>query len=241
MTPAGKASDSLVLRTIEAGLQSRQPDAVANAQMFLRRRMEDYRALEGSRTKQGQDKAAAARSTAEAIQRLINHYQPKINTHKKPSEGIGPTPEASLREYKADPILKLAMAGFLDNRCVSAARDIAEIYEAASSDVMARTSPIFARRSGGPNEPRLERIALKHSLMYKPWTEKMHAEKRFNLPFLIDVIVFGHSISAAREEHRHMASERAKKMLRDALLVYADMWDGQTGRILRKTFEVRGL
>jgi len=244
---AGDNTNALLMEITRRELIMRRPDAVEKAERFRDQSFAFYRSCAesaglarareeaqgilpyvddfGVRTLMKSERddvlADGALATANAVQGLLDEYASKINDHR-PSDG-GATAYASIRPAHRDSVRVLFEKKRLDNAHLSAARDIAFVYEEASRLVMSK-SQTFARGSGGGIYDRMStQVADRHANCYVPWTRAMNESKSFDLPYLIDVIVFSVSIKAARTRYR-IRHEKANVMLVQGLELYASYY-----------------
>lgn len=243
----GEATDELIIQILQRELQMRKPDAVSKAESFRDKRHEfylscaksadlawrreqrdgivpvfdefgDHRLLDSERDEKMADDALSAATRA---QELIDEYAPKINNHR-PNDG-GPNAYSAIHEPKRDSIRALFEKRQIDSAQLSAANDIAFVYEEASRIVMSKTQTYKVGSGGGLYDRMSTKVAHRHANCYKPWAEAMNTSGSFNLPFLIDVIVFSNSIKRARTRHR-LRHEPARKMVVDSLEKYAALY-----------------
>jgi hypothetical protein len=134
----------------------------------------------------------------------------------------GPTPETVVKPARRDPIDQLFESGALDGSQVQAAAEIARIYEAVTAGLLCGRSSLVKNEGRAHPHHNFEIshvIAAMHAERYLPWVRDIHANPTISLPFIIDVVVDGMSLEAARVERR-MSRRRAVRQLSEGLDLY---------------------
>ena len=161
---------------------------------------------------------------ASKVRRLMRQYDSK---RLYPTEDPGgQLPEHAVKPARQDPILTLVQKRQITVEQEYAARSIATCFEAAAREGMARIREydLFMpppKNSGRSLADRMSSVlAVRHALIYLPWTRDMHASKKLDLPFVLDVVVDGIALNPAAER-RKMGWRKGLRILKEAL----DRWN----------------
>lgn len=141
----------------------------------------------------------------------------------------GPTAETVLmKKYHANSIKELVGKGHLDYGHEKAAEEIAECFESACRAGMAKARDyrmaIAPPKKRGPwrAEPTSAAVDRLRALVYLPWTRALHETKALDLPFVLDIVVDGCSLDAARKRCR-VSWNRGLKMLKRSLSMWVEV------------------
>jgi len=171
---------------------------------------------------------AAARRYEDAVERIDD----KLASHRRALAGVddlGPTPERMVKRLLPDGVTRLDQAGALDFAHLRAAHEIARIYELSTIDVRAATltpTPGTRGRRSAASDLMSDDIAERRRMRYLPWVQDMKARKDIDLALVLDVVVHGLSLEAARKA-RQVGWRRARDMVVEALDQYARLQAGR--------------
>jgi hypothetical protein len=160
------------------------------------------------------------RDRAEAIQVLLNRYGGKgLEKVAEP----GATPERRAKPQQQDSVERLYEKMLITDVELAAARSIARIFEAGSKahfTKIGRMESAGRAPQGGWREPEMGwDDAILRNEVYIPWTEEIRAMDASRMDWLIDVIVYSHSVKEiAKQQGR--AWDTILALLRGALQRY---------------------
>jgi len=232
------------LKTMEEAFRPSKPDARQRAVRLRDRalasvgRLSESAAFARSRAAHARRDGAAALAAqqerrARFLEAAARRYEDAVESidgqlarHRRALAGdddLGPTPERMVKRLLPDGVTRLVQVGALDFAHLRAAHEIARIYEMSTIEVRAATlTPAPGTRGRRPAAPDLmsEGIAERRQMRYLPWIRDMQARKNIDLALVLDVVVHGLSLEAARKVCQ-VSWRRARDMVVEALDQYA--------------------
>lgn len=238
------------IKTMEQAFRLAKPDArqravrlrdraqasvgrLAAAAEFARARAERARAEGAPGEASRHDRRAAyLDSAATGYEQATAHIDRLIAEHGRGlamALDSGPTPERLVQRVMPDGLMRLVATGAVDFGHLRAATEIARIYELSTIEVRAATlvpgPGVRGRRPDLDNMP--DFIAERRRQRYLPWLRDMETRQDIDLAVVLDVVVHGLSLEAARKRHR-IGWRRVRDMLVEALGAYARLQTGRT-------------
>ncbi len=180
------------------------------------------------------ERAEELGENAEELDAVLEAFK-HANLIGEREDAPGPTPEAATKPERGDPLSRLVEKGRLEPRHEDAGKRIAEVFLAVTRALRVRARAIevagkLAKRCGRPAYTHMpDRIADLHSRVYLPWVGAMKADRKQNLPLVMDVAVDGYALGAACVRRR-VGYRKGLRQLREGLEMFADLHDATARR-----------